>query len=151
MLHHSHQRRLRLSHRRRAGLHRNGVSSGFLLNLIFYIIITPVISLTLTKIMFMSENAMIVADALERIDSVLTLRPLPETAHPQHPKDASVELSHVYFRYDGQTDVIRDVSLTIPTGWTVALVGPSGGESPPWPPLWPVSSIPRGAVSPSAG
>ena len=106
---------------------RNGVSSGFLLNLIFYIIITPVISLTLTKIMFMSENAMIVADALERIDSVLTLRPLPETAHPQHPKDASVELSHVCFRYDGQTDVIRDVSLTIPTGWTVALVGPSGG------------------------
>ena len=35
---------------------RNGVTSEFLLNLLFYIIITPVISLTLTRIMYMSEN-----------------------------------------------------------------------------------------------
>ena len=34
----------------------NGVTNEFLLNLIFYIIITPVISLTLTRIMFMSED-----------------------------------------------------------------------------------------------
>lgn len=106
---------------------RNGVTSAFLLNLLFYIIITPVISLTLTKIMYMSENEMIVSDALERIDSVLTLQPLPEPDRPQHPKNASVELSQVRFHYDGQNDVIRDVSLSIPTGQTVALVGPSGG------------------------
>ena len=37
-------------------LTRNGVTSQFLLNLIFYIIITPVIALTLTRIMFQSEN-----------------------------------------------------------------------------------------------
>lgn len=37
-------------------LTRNGVTPEFLLNLLFYIIITPVISLTLTKIMYMSEN-----------------------------------------------------------------------------------------------
>lgn len=47
--------------------------SGFLLNLIFYIIITPIISITLTKIMFSSENAMIVDDAMKRIDSILNL------------------------------------------------------------------------------
>lgn len=35
---------------------KNGVTSEFLLNLLFYIIITPVITLTLTKIMYMSEN-----------------------------------------------------------------------------------------------
>lgn len=29
--------------------------------------------------MYMSENEMIVSDALERIDSVLTLQPLPRT------------------------------------------------------------------------
>ena len=50
-----------------------GVTDEFLLNLIFYIIITPIISVTLTKIMFQSENAMIVADSLSRIDSVLNL------------------------------------------------------------------------------
>ena len=52
---------------------RNGVPSEFLLNLLFYIIITPVISLTLTRMMYMSENKMVVADALARIDSVLEL------------------------------------------------------------------------------
>lgn len=106
---------------------QDGVTNDFLLNLLFYIIITPVISLTLTKIMFMSENEMIVADALERIDSVLTLHPLPETTHPQKPKDASVELSHVRFSYDGKTDAIKDISLRIEAGQTVAFVGPSGG------------------------
>lgn len=108
-------------------LTRGGVTDAFLLNLLFYIIITPVISLTLTKIMFMSENEMIVADALERIDSVLTLSPLSEAADPKAPKDASVELSHVRFSYDGKNEVIRDVSLRIEPGQTAALVGPSGG------------------------
>lgn len=106
---------------------RSGVTSEFLLNLIFYIIITPVISLTLTKIMFMSENGMIVADALERIDSVLSLKPLPETDRVQHPKDASVELSDVHFSYDGKNEVIRSISMRIEPGQTVAFVGPSGG------------------------
>ena len=106
---------------------RSGVTSEFLLNLIFYIIITPAISLTLTKIMFMSENGMIVADALERIDSVLSLKPLPETDRVQHPKDASVELSDVHFSYDGKNEVIRSISMRIEPGQTVAFVGPSGG------------------------
>ncbi len=60
------------------------MTSGFLLDLIFYIIITPVISVTLTRIMFQSENAMIVDDALQRIDSVLHLKPLEKTKHPMH-------------------------------------------------------------------
>ena len=38
----------------------DGVTAGFLPDMLFYIIITPVISLTLTKLMFMSENGMIV-------------------------------------------------------------------------------------------
>ena len=66
-----------------------GVTDEFLLNLIFYIIITPIISVTLTKIMFQSENAMIVADSLSRIDSVLNLDPLSEPREPKSPKDSS--------------------------------------------------------------
>lgn len=104
-----------------------GVTQEFLLNLIFYIIITPIISVTLTKIMFQSENAMIVEDALQRIDSVLNLKPLPESARPQSPCDGSVELRGISFSYDGKTDVLHDISLSIPAGRTVAFVGPSGG------------------------
>ena len=108
-------------------LTRGGATKEFLLNLLFYIIITPVISLTLTKIMYMSESKLIVADALERIDSVLDAEPVSESDRPQHPADGSVMLKDVHFSYDGKTDVIRGVSMRIQPGQTVALVGPSGG------------------------
>ena len=106
---------------------RSGVTPEFLSDLIFYILITPILSVTLTRIMFQSENAMIVDDALQRIDSVRNLAPLPEARNPKSPRDASVELSHVRYSYDGEKDALRDVSLTIPAGQTVAFVGPSGG------------------------
>lgn len=105
----------------------DGVTNEFLLNLIFYIVITPVISLTLTKMMYMSENNMIVQDALERIDGVLSVSPMSESEDPEHPADSSVELNDVHFSYDGKKEVIRGVSMNIGAGQTVALVGPSGG------------------------
>lgn len=105
----------------------HGVTPEFLLNLLFYIIITPVISLTLTRMMYMSENKMVVADALARIDSVLEAAPMQVQAVPQYPKDSSVTLRDVHFSYDGKTEVIKGVSLEIQPGQTVAFVGPSGG------------------------
>lgn len=105
----------------------NGVTNEFLLNLIFYIIITPVISLTLTRIMFMSEDGMIVSDALSRVDGVLNAAFMPESEKIEYPKDSSVTLSDVHFSYDGKKEVIRGVSMNIGAGQTVAFVGPSGG------------------------
>lgn len=106
---------------------RGGVTNAFLLNLLFYIIITPVISLTLTKLMYMSENNMIVADAIERVDSVLNAEPMTTGSNPKHPSDSSITLSDVHFSYDGENEVIRGVSMQIDAGQTVAFVGPSGG------------------------
>ena len=105
----------------------HGVTPEFLLNLLFYIIITPVISLTLTRMMYMSESKMVVADALARIDSVLEAAPMQVQAISQHPQDASVTLQDVHFSYDGKNEVIKGVSLEIQPGQTVAFVGPSGG------------------------
>lgn len=104
-----------------------GADNEMLLNILFYIIITPVISLTLTKLMFMSENSMIVQDAMNRIDSVLQSPGLSQPSVPQHPKDNSVVLSHVTFSYDGTKNALEDVSLSIGAGQTAAFVGPSGG------------------------
>lgn len=105
----------------------NGVTNEILLNLIFYIIITPVISLTLTRIMFMSEDGMIVSDALSRVDGVLSAAFMPESEKIEYPKDSSITLSDVHFSYDGKKEVIRGVSMNIGAGQTVAFVGPSGG------------------------
>ena len=104
-----------------------GTDGGALLNLLFYIIVTPVISLTLTKLMFMSENGMIVQDAITRIDRVLESPSLSCSNAPKHPKDSSVALDHVTFSYDGVKNALEDISLSIGAGQTVAFVGPSGG------------------------
>lgn len=104
-----------------------GVTGEFILNLLFYIIITPVISLTLSKLMLMSENGMIVSDAIARIDSVLDSPSLSKSQSPKHPKDYSVELKNVTFSYDGTKNALSDISLKINAGQTVAFVGPSGG------------------------
>ena len=106
---------------------RGGADGGVLLNLLFYIIVTPVISLTLTKLMFMSENGMIVQDAITRIDRVLQSPSLSQPSAPKHPKDSSVKLENVTFSYDGTKNAVEDVSLSIGAGQTVAFVGPSGG------------------------
>ncbi len=106
---------------------KDGVTNEFLLNILFYIIITPVISLTLTKIMYMSENNMIVADALNRIDTVLNAKPLSISDNPASPADSSVELDNIHFGYDDSKEVIKGISLKIEPGQTVAFVGPSGG------------------------
>lgn len=105
---------------------KNGVTNEFLLNLIFYIIITPVISLTLTKMMYQSENAMIVAEALQRVDTILDAEQLPETVNGKKPSDSSVEFRNVSYSYDGEKNAVENISLNIPSGSTVAFVGPSG-------------------------
>lgn len=106
---------------------RGGVTNELLLNLIFYIVITPVIGTTLTKIMFMSEDSMIVNDAINRIDEVLNESPLPESGAANVSMDNSITLEHVTYSYDGNKNALNDISLQVQSGQTVALVGASGG------------------------
>ena len=47
------------------------VTQHILLNFVFYVIFTPIIATAMSKVMYMSENGMIVADALSRIHSIL--------------------------------------------------------------------------------
>lgn len=105
-----------------------GVEPEFLLNLIFYIIFTPIIPVTLLKVMFMSENNMIVGDAIERIGRLLAIQPLPDAKIPLEPKDNSIEFKDVVFSYAGaERHALDGISFRVEPGQTIALVGPSGG------------------------
>ncbi len=107
---------------------RGGENDTFLLNLLFYIIITPIITVTLNKIMYASENQMIVEDALKRIDGILEKKPLAEAAEKEAPKDMSITFDHVSFRYeDAAKNALHNINLEIREGEHVAFVGPSGG------------------------
>lgn len=105
-----------------------GGDNTFLLNLLFYIIITPIITVTMNKIMYSSENQLIVADAISRIESILEKKPLPETAHAQDPENSSITFENVSFCYeDAGRDALHQINLSIKEGEHVAFVGPSGG------------------------
>lgn len=107
---------------------RGGENDTFLLNLLFYIIITPIITVTLNKIMYASENQMIVEDALKRIDGILEKKPLAEAAEKAAAKDMSITFDHVSFRYeDAAKNALHNINLEIREGEHVAFVGPSGG------------------------
>lgn len=100
----------------------------FLLNLLFYIIITPIVTVTMNKIMYSSENQLIVADAISRIESILEKKPLPETTKAQDPENSSITFENVSFCYeDAGRDALHQINLSIKEGEHVAFVGPSGG------------------------
>ncbi len=98
-----------------------------LLNFLFYVIFTPSIATAMTKVMFMSENSMKVRDAMDRMDTILSIRPLPEPVRAQEPHGASVELKNVTYRYTPDAPAaVSHLSLKAEQNEIVAIVGPSG-------------------------
>ncbi len=108
---------------------KNGnVDGEYLLNLLYYIIITPAIAVTLNRIMFSSENEMIVAEALDKTGRILAIDPLKNPEDAQLPKDNEMELKDVRFRYpNGSCFAVDGISLKVEPGQKIAFVGPSGG------------------------
>ena len=104
----------------------NGVTSEFLFHMIFFIVISPVITGMLTSLMYTNETKMIVDDAIKRMEAVLQIQPL-ESSNTAHPSDASVCFENVSFSYDNVKNAIDDISFEVKSGETYALVGPSGG------------------------
>ncbi|MBQ8945874.1 MAG: ABC transporter ATP-binding protein [Lachnospiraceae bacterium] len=106
---------------------KDGVSAGLVLNIMYYIIVTPLITVALTKVAYSGEAEMTLIDALKRVESVMVIEPLNDNKSGPSPKDHSVELKSVTYRYkDATRDAVKDVSLKIEPGEHVAFVGPSG-------------------------
>lgn len=103
------------------------ISQDIVLNFIFYVIITPIITTMLNKVMFMSEGSMNVNDAFMRIDSLLTLKPFDESENKKSPENYSVAFEGVSFSYNNDENfALKDVSFRVEQGKTLALVGVSG-------------------------
>lgn len=104
------------------------VNGDFLLNLLYYIIVTPAIAVTLNRLMFASENEMIVAEALSKTNRILAIDPLSAPSEPQCPENDELVLHNVRFRYpDASRFAVDGVSLSVKPEQKIALVGPSGG------------------------
>ncbi|MCR5773821.1 MAG: ABC transporter ATP-binding protein/permease [Lachnospiraceae bacterium] len=106
---------------------KNGVENADILNIMYYIIITPLITIALTKIAYSGEAEMNLIDALKRVEKIMNIKPLKEAEGEMKPKDNGIELKNVSYRYEGAVrDAVSDVSLVIAPGEHVAFVGPSG-------------------------
>ncbi len=106
----------------------NTVTDEFILNLVFYILITTVLTTTLMKVAYAGESQMIVEDALNRMDEILGKEELPNVTGGEQIKDASVSLKDVTFSYgESKKNAVDGITLNIKAGDHVAFVGPSGG------------------------
>ncbi len=91
---------------------------------IFYSIINP--AKDLSKAMYSIQKGLA---AMVRVDKILSAEnPITDPAEPRKIADLKGNITYrdVTFSYNGDTDVLRNVSLDIPAGATVALVGQSG-------------------------
>ncbi len=106
---------------------KDGITAGLILNIMYYIIVTPLITVALTKVAYSGEAEMTLIDALKRVESVMEIEPLANSKGGKTPKDHSIELKNVTYRYkDATRDAVKNVSMKIAPGEHVALVGPSG-------------------------
>lgn len=100
----------------------------FLLDLIFYILFTPICVTMMNKLIWTSENTMLAKDAVRRINTILDEKPIAEPIKPKKPKNYSISFDNVTFTYpEGKTPALDNVKFSVQQGSTVALVGPSGG------------------------
>lgn len=106
---------------------RDGTSSADILNIMYYIIVTPLITVALTKVAYSGEAEMTLIDALKRVENIMEIEPLKDETSDKKPLDNSIELENVTYRYkDATRDALKNISLKIQQGEHVALVGPSG-------------------------
>ena len=103
-----------------------GVSREFLMNFVLAVIVAPLVSVTLMRTIRQNEDEMLSADALRRVNEILSLKPLTSPQNPQAvPEMPDIEIRDVSFSY-GRTQAVSDVTLTVKPGQTLALVGSSG-------------------------
>lgn len=91
---------------------------------IFYSIINPVKEVSRASYAIRAGMA-----SLDRVDLILSAKNnIADPEKPSYINDlrGDIKYENVKFSYDGETQVVKDVSLHIPAGATVALVGQSG-------------------------
>ncbi len=81
----------------------------------------------LVNLMYMISRMEMITAGIKRINDVLTTEPLYEPETPVIPKDYTIELKNVGFRYnEDDPSVLNDINVTLPQDTFTALVGPSG-------------------------
>ncbi len=108
---------------------QEGRATSIIADMFLFVLITPVISMNVMKIMYLNHHLFLANEAIERIEGLTkhtateNRKDLTTTIHRY-----DITFENVSFRYDGaERNAVNDVSFTIPEGQIFALVGHSGG------------------------
>ena len=81
----------------------------------------------LVSFVTMASKVMMITEGAKRINAMLQEKPLVEPGTPARPSGYDISMENVTFRYSSDAEpALRDVTLDVPEGKFVALVGPSG-------------------------
>lgn len=106
----------------------SGDYAGVMLNLVLYVLITPLFSIAIMRIMYINQAAGLAREALNRLENLVSYPLFSLPAHPKKIHNHSISFRNVAFRYPGSNhNAVDGVNLVIPEGKAFALVGPSGG------------------------
>jgi ATP-binding cassette subfamily B protein len=98
-----------------------------LLNLFFYVLITPVFAQSIMKSIYLNQAMGQATEAVNRVEELTKVEPLSLALNPKPVTSHEICFKDVSFSYPGSKQkAIDNISFTIPEGKTFALVGASG-------------------------
>lgn len=98
-----------------------------LLNLILFVLVTPVFSQSVMKSMYIGQAMGQADEAVSRLDALTAYPRLSVSGSPEPLREFSVRFDDVSFSYPGtDTEVLHGVSFAVRQGTRTALVGASG-------------------------
>lgn len=96
-------------------------------DMFLYILIAPIISANVMKMMYLSQNLFLANEAMERLEKLTDVTPLSNCLQSKKMQSFDINFDNVTFRYEGaEKDALKLLNLHIPQGKTVAIVGASG-------------------------
>ncbi|MBU5437321.1 ABC transporter ATP-binding protein/permease [Tissierella sp. MSJ-40] len=115
-------------------LSREPENIAFALTLLFFLIMAPGISVPMYKFTNFAATIADISEGVERIDKILSEKPIQEIKNPQVPKRFDIEFNNVSFSYDladtsstsTRKEALSNINFKSKQGKVTALVGPSG-------------------------
>ncbi|MEM6463260.1 MAG: ABC transporter ATP-binding protein [Pseudomonadota bacterium] len=95
-------------------------------NVLAFAVLAPGLTAPIMTLAYSQNEMMLATQAAGRIVDLLDTAVLSETANPREPQGSRVVFDDVSFSYDHETQVLKNVDLTLEPGTVTALVGPSG-------------------------
>ncbi len=96
------------------------------IDLLPFVVLGPGLVAPFLTLSYAQNDLLLARKAADRIAELLDTPTLPQASNPRKPHDTRVVFENVSFSYDGQTEAVRNIDLTLEPGTVTALVGASG-------------------------